>query len=415
MYWCSENVGEQPPGGDYIYTTWFAWGETNTKDYGGETDYTWASYEHANGTSSSVIDIGSDISETDYDAACAMKDWMRDSYETFYEWRMPTGSEIQELITKCTWKETGEGYKVTGPNGNSIFLPFSGCSYDGKRFDDVPYAYFWSSNVDKSNKSKAKALYIKTGTKPTLVSIQRRTGCAIRPVVDNTEWVELGLSRGNLWSRYNLNASTPEKSGGYWAWCEEKEKSDYTWKNYKSSVDPYNWFGGITFKYNRFYDVYIRVPDADDFEELINDCELEERTFNGVKGIQFIGPNGNSIFIPYAGSKYGSKGPQNGTLSYYWTQDAVMNDSKKAYALSINNGIAELTKCQRRTGLPLRLVAYYGPGMAYLPGDGADGISDMKSFVNSEDDTIYTLQGVKVEGDLKPGVYIRNGKKFIVK
>ena len=27
----------------------------------------------------------------------------------------------------------------------------------------------------------------------------------------------------------------------------------------------------------------------------------------------------------------------------------------------------------------------------------------------------HTIQGVKVEGELKPGIYIRNGKKFVVK
>lgn len=49
-------------------------------------------------------------------------------------WRMPTQKEFEELINKCTWIwETSshdgvlaEGYKVVGPNGNSIFLPVTG-------------------------------------------------------------------------------------------------------------------------------------------------------------------------------------------------------------------------------------------------------------------------------------------------
>ena len=46
-------------------------------------------------------------------------------------WRMPTSEEFQELIDKCTWKmvnKRGEvpGYRVTGPSGKSIFLPFAG-------------------------------------------------------------------------------------------------------------------------------------------------------------------------------------------------------------------------------------------------------------------------------------------------
>ena len=42
-------------------------------------------------------------------------------------WRMPTVAEANELLESCTW-EWGiyngvNGYQVTGPNGNSIFLP----------------------------------------------------------------------------------------------------------------------------------------------------------------------------------------------------------------------------------------------------------------------------------------------------
>ena len=46
------------------------------------------------------------------------------------EWRMPTGEEMDELLNECTWtwelKEGVKGYKITGPNGNSIFLPAAG-------------------------------------------------------------------------------------------------------------------------------------------------------------------------------------------------------------------------------------------------------------------------------------------------
>ena len=48
-------------------------------------------------------------------------------------WRMPTGLEMKELKEKCSWTvETlngQNGFRVTGPNGNSIFLPNSGSNY----------------------------------------------------------------------------------------------------------------------------------------------------------------------------------------------------------------------------------------------------------------------------------------------
>ena len=41
-------------------------------------------------------------------------------------WRLPTQAELEELNNKCTWSWTGSGYRVTGPNGNSIYLPVAG-------------------------------------------------------------------------------------------------------------------------------------------------------------------------------------------------------------------------------------------------------------------------------------------------
>lgn len=42
-------------------------------------------------------------------------------------WRMPTNVELKELYSKCKWEfvtlNNIKGYKITGPNGNSIFIP----------------------------------------------------------------------------------------------------------------------------------------------------------------------------------------------------------------------------------------------------------------------------------------------------
>ncbi|MBO7316636.1 MAG: VWA domain-containing protein [Paludibacteraceae bacterium] len=65
--------------------------------------------------------------------------------------RMPTDDEFRELRDDCTWEWTTQngvkGYKVTGPNGNSIFLPaagYRGCNgfvyYEGKE------GKYWSSS-----------------------------------------------------------------------------------------------------------------------------------------------------------------------------------------------------------------------------------------------------------------------------
>ena len=47
--------------------------------------------------------------------------------------KLPTKEQLEELKNKCTWTWTGNGYKVTGPNGESITLPAAGSrnSYGG--------------------------------------------------------------------------------------------------------------------------------------------------------------------------------------------------------------------------------------------------------------------------------------------
>ena len=66
--------------------------------------------------------------------------------------KLPTKEQLGELENKCTWTWTGNGYKVTGPNGNSIFLPaagYRGC--DGNVYNVGTYGSYWSSTPNYSD------------------------------------------------------------------------------------------------------------------------------------------------------------------------------------------------------------------------------------------------------------------------
>ena len=69
--------------------------------------------------------------------------------------RLPTRAEADELINKCKWEynDRKKGYKVTGPNGNSIFLPLGGEKNDKNEIvsKDV-LGYFWT--FDRFNKTQ---------------------------------------------------------------------------------------------------------------------------------------------------------------------------------------------------------------------------------------------------------------------
>ena len=63
---------------------------------------------------------------------------------------LPTFEQFEELKDSCKWEWTGNGYKVTGVNGNSIFLPTTSIrNCNGDWLDSVVGLYagsYWSAS-----------------------------------------------------------------------------------------------------------------------------------------------------------------------------------------------------------------------------------------------------------------------------
>ena len=73
---------------------------------------------------------------------------------TRFEGKLPTAIQLYELCNKCKWTWLGNGYRVTGPNGNSIVLPTTGkrdCEGNVQNF--TLEGYYWSCTPVGSNKS----------------------------------------------------------------------------------------------------------------------------------------------------------------------------------------------------------------------------------------------------------------------
>ena len=132
--WAGWNVGASSP---EEYGGYYAWGEIEEK-----SDYDWDTYKYYNPQTGYCTNIGSDISGTQYDVA--RQKWGG-------SWRMPTKAEFDELTSKCTWTwyqyKGVWGQKVTGPNGNSIFLPASGYRLGTSLFDVGSYGSYWSASL----------------------------------------------------------------------------------------------------------------------------------------------------------------------------------------------------------------------------------------------------------------------------
>ena len=66
--------------------------------------------------------------------------------------KLPTKQQLEELKSKCTWTWTGSGYKVIGPNGNSIYLPAAGYrNCYGDVWSVGTLSGYWSSTPNNSD------------------------------------------------------------------------------------------------------------------------------------------------------------------------------------------------------------------------------------------------------------------------
>lgn len=144
ILWATINIGASSPAdaGDY-----FAWGEKETKD-----NFGWETYGLCNGSYSTIFKYtqndGKKILEPQEDVATS---------RLGKGWRIPTKEEMEELVNECRWtweRMNGQlGWRVTGKNGNSIFLPAAGAGSSYRIAGVGELGRYWTSTRDESNYS----------------------------------------------------------------------------------------------------------------------------------------------------------------------------------------------------------------------------------------------------------------------
>ena len=436
--WASCNVGATKP---EEYGGYYAWGETEEKEVYSEDAY---NYE--------CINIGSDISGTEYDVAHVK--WGG-------KWCVPTSDDILELFDHCTneWTTLNgvNGRKFTSRiNGNSIFLPAAGYRWEGKlgwvgecgiywsstQTSDYKFAYLLGFNLDEAHQgglfcyggqsvrpvihSPTLADLTLSTTDPVTVVVDDKAtieitsgngsytaesdneDVAIARVYDNAsviikgesvgtatitvtdtksgqtatvtvtvtgtinpdvspgEAIDLGLPSGTKWASCNVGATKPEEYGGYYAWGETEEKEIYSEDTYKyyQNGEYVNIGSDIS---GTEYDVaHMKwggnwcMPTSNDIKELLDNCDIEWTTLNGVNGRKFTSKiNGNSIFLPAAGYRWSGDLYRAGEYGYYWSSTRYLNISFYAYSLYFASGSAYWLSiyCYRNYGRSVRPVA----------------------------------------------------------
>jgi hypothetical protein len=99
-----------------------------------------------------------------------------------------------------------------------------------------------------------------------------------------------------------------------------------------------------------------RMPTKDELNELRNNCTLEWITEDDVNGYKVTSNiNGNSIFLPATGYRYGTSYEDAGSIGYYWSSMPHENNNG-AYYLYFWNGAKYIGDNSRYRGQTIRPV-----------------------------------------------------------
>lgn len=185
LLWATCNVGADAP---EEYGDYFAWGETQPKDY-----YGLNTYQYCNGSSTTLTKYcnNSEYGYNGYtddltillpedDAATA--NWGSD-------WRMPTQAEWQELLDNTTniWTTQNgvSGRLFTASNGNSLFLPAAGYRRDGSLSAAGSVGIYFSSSLYTDNPNNAWGFIFSSSMTYIFEFNSRYYGLSVRAVREN--------------------------------------------------------------------------------------------------------------------------------------------------------------------------------------------------------------------------------------
>lgn len=152
-------------------------------------------------------------------------------------WRLPSDDECHELIDLCKWEEKTfgkiKGMLVTGPSGNSIFLPYNQKTYTS---DMYVSGHYWSSTPHFAYEDASKELgFGENTTKPAQVWCGKANGClyGIRPVFceisENTNDVFKQYDKKTAYEKINLSVILEDDSlyKYYEEQCVSKQEDNY--------------------------------------------------------------------------------------------------------------------------------------------------------------------------------------------
>ena len=193
------------------------------------------------------------------------------------------------------------------------------------------------------------------------------------------DYVDLGLPSGTLWATCNVGASKPEGYGNYYAWGESKPQASnkYDWSSYKYANCDYDkltkYCNKSDYGNNGFTDKLTTLQSGDDpattwgsgwhtpdrkqWDELLANTTNQWTTENGMRGRLFTSKkNGQTLFLPAAGYRWGSELNGAGSLGYYWSRSLDTYDPYDAWYLYFHSDHCYMCSRNRCNGFSVRPV-----------------------------------------------------------
>ena len=169
--------------------------------------------------------------------------------------------------------------------------------------------------------------------------------------LDN-DLVDLGLSP--KWAKYNVGATSETEIGGLFGFGDMI--------GFNTSIDPANFASADIYKTanDLVFNVFegkATMPTIAEFEELFALCTREWTEVEGVAGYKFTGPNGNSIFMPAAGSRTQAAVTGAGAEGYYLSGSINVSDNQFAMSYHFTNAIATRATTPVYQALAVRAVS----------------------------------------------------------
>ena len=190
--WATKNLGASSVTG---YGNYYAWGETTGYAQSESHDFGWANYTLCNGSETTLTKYNNDSSYgTDPDNKTEFADYNYVDDAAYAAssgtWRMPTGTEFDNLLSNTTnaWTTVNSVARTfTGKDsyaGKAILLPAAGGLNGAKPVGQGTIGNYWSSSLYTSNPSQGRNLIFTSDNAYTDVNY-RNFGRSVRPVRTN--------------------------------------------------------------------------------------------------------------------------------------------------------------------------------------------------------------------------------------